>query len=179
MLYTITGADRSTGHDLTQTLDAKSPAEAESIASLTMFVSKVTPAPSPARAPANPAAPTDDLATAIAFATAATPVTYATPAKPDRAAGIDWSTGLATQARFLRILSWPIAASAVPIALVALRELLDSLFYYGPFGLLKFLGDSEFSRVIAVILLLSAAVLLRLVAHAALALRTLASSSEP
>ena len=173
MLYTITGADRVTGKDLSQTIEAKSSAEAESIASLTMLVSKVT-----AVAPAEPlkVVPADELEAAILEAAAKPQVGYARPVKRDRAAGVDWARGLANSAWLLRILSWPLAASAIPFALMVAKDLLDSIYFNGVLGILRFLGDFEFWRFVVALLLLATAVFLRVVAHAALAVRHMATT---
>jgi len=175
MLYTITGADRTTGKDLTQTIEAKSAAQAESIASLTMLVSKVTavePAPPMKVVPAN------ELEAAVLEAAAKPQVGYARPVKRDRAAGVDWASGLASGAWVLRILSWPLAASAVPFALMGVKDLLDSIYFSGPMGILRFLGDFEFGRFVLALILVSAAVFLRVVAHGALAVRHMASKGD-
>lgn len=172
MLYTVTGADRTTGKDMTQTIDARSSAEAESIASLTMLVSKVTPVAPPAPVPV---VPVNDLEAAVLEAAAKPQVAYARPSKRDRGAGVDWSAGLATGAWFLRILSWPMAASAIPFLLLALKDLTDSIYFGGIWGILRFLGDYPFNRFVLALTLLATAAFLRVVAHAALALRHLAT----
>jgi hypothetical protein len=154
MLYTITGADRSTGQDVTQTFDAKSPAEAESIASLTMLVSKVIAEPS-------------DPQLAL--------VTYATPNTSRSHRPIDWATGLERQARFLRILSWIVAGSIVIPLFFMLSQMFSSLVSWGPSMFLHdFLRELDFGRLTIAALLLSAAVIMRIIAHAALAIRELA-----
>jgi hypothetical protein len=170
MRYTVTGADRSTGRDVTETIDAKSSAEAESIASLSMLVSSISPvAPVPV-----PVIPADDLEAAVLEAAAKPEVSYAAPARRDRAAGVDWSSGLGNWAWALRILSWPMAAAAVPLALMGVKDLLDSIYYDGPGGILSFLGGSKFDKFIDTLLLLGAAGFLRIISHAALALREMA-----
>ena len=177
MHYTVTGADRTTGKDVTQTIDARSSVEAESIASLTMLVSKVTPvAPAPV-----PVVPANDLEAAVLEAAAKPQVGYARPARRDRGAGVDWSDGLANGAWFLRILSWPLAASAIPFLLLAGKDLLDSIYFGGVEGILRFLGDYPFNRFVLALTLLAAAAFLRVVAYAALALRHLATNphTEP
>src|SRR3954471_11495703 len=119
MLYTITGADRMTGKDVTHTIEAKSAGEAESIASLTMMVSKGT-AVAPREAVT--VVPVNELEAAVLEAAAKPQVGYGRPAKRDWGAGVDWSRGLAGEARFLRILSWPVAASAIPFALMGVKD---------------------------------------------------------
>ena len=171
MRYTITGADRTTGQDLTQTVDAKTAAEAESIASLTMLVSKVSPGPRPTPVPVVPA---NDLEAAVLEAASNPEVPYARPAKRDRAAGVDWSTGLANGAWFLRILSWPVAAGAIPFVLIAMREVFDSLAYMSFYGFTRMLREPMIFEILFALLLLSAAALLRVISHAALALRHIA-----
>jgi hypothetical protein len=175
MLYTVTGADRTTGKDVNQTIDARSSAEAESIASLTMLVSKVT-----AVAPAAPVpvVPANDLEAAVLEVAAKPQVGYARPSKRDRGAGVDWSAGLANGAWFLRIVSWPVAASAIPFFLLAFKDLLNSIYISGIEGILRFLSDSFIQFVLALALLATAG-FLRIVAHAALALRHLATPPQP
>jgi hypothetical protein len=175
MRYTITGADRTTGRDLTQTIDANSPAEAESIASLTMLVSKVTAVPPPAPLPVVPA---NDFEAAVLEAAAKPPVAYATPARRDRAAGVDWMNGLAKSAWLLRAMSWVLGASALPFVLVAVREFFESLDFDGVSGIFRFFSDYRFGRIVVGLLLLAAAAFLRTSAHAALALRHLATRDD-
>lgn len=177
MRYTITGADRATGQDVTQTIDAKTAAEAESLASLTMLVSKVTPVAAPAPVPV---VPVSDLEAAVLEAAAKPQVAYARPSKRDRGAGVEWSAGLANGAWFLRILSWAMAASAILCLLLAIKDLLETI-YGGIDGIRRFLSEYPFNRFVLAVALLATAAFLRAAAHAALALRHLATQphTEP
>jgi hypothetical protein len=112
MQFLVHGVDRSTGQDATMPVNADNAAQAESIASLTMFVAEVKPDVS------NPS-PT------MAYARATTGPT-----------GLDWSAGIVRQVRILRGLSWVVAAIGALGVLLAGLAVLEQMFEFRGFEFL-------------------------------------------
>ena len=157
MNYLVSGADRATGKELTLSFEARSAAEAESIASLSMLVAEVQ---------------TGQPATE--------PVSYATPEAAGGATQVNWAAGIAFHAKLLRLLSIILALMALfPIGSYfwdigeSVQYVTSYPTFRGALNLLERAATSD--RLIFAITLIVGAVLLRLAAHVALAIRELAT----
>jgi hypothetical protein len=156
MKFTVSGADRTSGQDVTQTFDAASAAEAESIASLSMLVSQVTPQ-----------------------AVQPMEVQYATPTIEVKAAGVDWNSGIVLYAKFLRIGSLVLAVMAVIPALEYFWDLGVTAWYLTYSVTARLIIDlldqiATSGRLFLVVELLAAALCMRLASYIALAIREMA-----
>lgn len=158
MKFVVSGADRTTGQEVTQTFDAASAGEAESIASLSMLVSQVTPQ-----------------------ALQPMEVQYATPATELKAAGVDWNSGIVLYAKLLRIGSIVLTVMAIVPMLEYFWELgvsiWDLTYRITVSRILSLLdGITTSGRLFLIVELLAAALLMRLVSYVALAIREMAIS---
>jgi hypothetical protein len=160
MNYVVSGADRTTGRELTLRFQATNPSEAEAFANLSMFVSQVRQEKS-----------------------AAEPVAYATPKAAKTACEVNWAAGIAFHARLLRILSIFIALTAVlPLGWYGwslLNQLWNLFVERTARSALSFLEDATMSSpyLLAAVGLLACAVFMRLASHVALAISEIASKS--
>jgi hypothetical protein len=156
MNYVVSGADRATGKELTITFEAKSAAEAESIASLSMLVSEVR-----LQQPA------------------VEPVDYATPAAAPGPAAPNWEAGIPFYAKLLRILSTVLLVLAIFPLVGYVLELGASVWQSTTSGagfdfLLDFLRAATSGRLVLAVEFVTAAFSMRLASHVALAFREMA-----
>lgn len=155
MRYRVRGADRTTGQELTQTVQAKSPTEAEAVASFTMLVSEVA------------AAEPEPL-----------PMAYAIPARGEKLARVNWAAGIASQSALLRWLSIGVGALGLVFLLYGAWGLIRSITAMMSYGFTSLWFDVV-PTVVPGVLLISAAVLMRLAAFVALAVREIALPARP
>ena len=159
MNYVVSGADRTTGRELTLNFQASSQSEAEAFANLSMLVSEVREQRPEAE-----------------------PVEYATAATRRRASEVNWAAGIVFHARLLRIFSILLALmSILPLGeygWIVLLRLWAVFVDRTAQSVLLLVESAAISPTLGIgIVLIAMAVFMRLTSYVALAISEMASKS--